>query len=196
MHRTSVLKRVVPSAQAARAYGETEPVLKVATVYQDPLTHHWATELWERVGQLIGGEGVCHQTWKISGLMEPGVFVDSVRAAAEADVLVLSVRDAGELPINLYVWIDAWMPRRAGRAGALVALIGVSPQSGRAHEYLGAVARRAGLDFLPRERKLPEEPSAFATLCGITPPASLTMPWPGGIPNPVAGVCLHRRLSE
>jgi hypothetical protein len=164
MQRTSLLSRIVPGAEGATAPSVTEPALNIATVYQDPLTRQWATELWERVGQLVSDEVVWHQSWKISDLMDSRVFTDSVRAASEADVLVVSVRDAGELPIGLYAWIDAWMPSRAGRAGALVALIGVPPepsaQAGRAHGYLEAVARKAGLDFLPRERKLPEEPFA------------------------------------
>jgi hypothetical protein len=97
-------------------------------------------------------------------LTNPRVFADAVQAAAEADVLVISVRDAGDWPASLYVWIDSWLPKRAGRGGALVALIGVpgrpDSQSGRAHQYLATVAREAGLDFLPRERKLPSAASA------------------------------------
>jgi hypothetical protein len=162
---------------------ENEPALNVATVYQDPLTRHWAAELWDRVGHLVGQGGICQQSWKIGSLTDAQVFAGAVQAAAEADVLVASVRDAGELPIDLYVWIDAWMPRRTARAGALVALIGVSPQPdakcGHAHEYLEAVARRVGLDFLPRERKLPEQSAVLSTLGGMAPAASLTMPWLG-----------------
>ena len=82
-------------------------------------------------------------------------------------MLVVSVRDAGGMPADLGLWIEAWMPRRAGRAGALVALIGVAPppdvQSGHARAYLENAARRAGLDFLPRERKLPQDRSAVST---------------------------------
>jgi hypothetical protein len=105
--------------------------------------------------------------------------MDAVQAAAKADVLVVSIRDAGELPVDLYVWIDAWMPRRTRRPGAMVALIGVppqpDPQSGRAHKYLEAVSRRVGLDFLPRERKLPEESPVPSGFHGSTPPPRLAM---------------------
>src|ERR1019366_2480021 len=98
-----------------------------------------------------------------SDLTDPRVFMDAVQAAAEADVLVVSVRDTRELPIGLYVWICSWIPSRAGPACALVTMIGVTPdpdaQSGRAYQYLESVARKAGLDFLPHERKLPEQPS-------------------------------------
>ena len=178
MQHTSLLNRIVPSEPAARAPNESEPALSVVTVYQDPLTRYWATELWERVGQLIRCGEVCHKTWKISDLRQTAVFSDAVQAAAEADVLVISVRDAEELPPCLYVWIDGWMPRRAG---ALVALIGVPAQPDKqcdhASQYLKAVARRTGLDFLPRERKLLDESVALSARSGVAPAADLLAPW-------------------
>jgi hypothetical protein len=200
MRVTPVRNRIVPSAQVAVVSKETEPALSVATVNQDPLTRHWTTELWDRVGQLVGHGGIRHQSWKISDLTDARVFTHAIQVAAKADMLVVSVRDAGELPAHLHVWIDAWMPLRAGREGALVALIGIPPQpdtqSGRAHAYLETVARQTGLDFLPRERKLPAEPSALPALSRFTPVANLTMPGAVGAPGHNAGVRLQSRLTE
>ena len=103
------------------------------------------------------------------------------------------------VPADLDLWFEAWLPRRAGRAGALVALIGVPPQpdiqSGRAHACLETVARRAGLDYMPRERKLPRDRSAIATRCGIALSASRPMPWPGVAPGCVAGVHLRSKMA-
>ena len=195
MQHTSLLNRIVPSEPAARAPNESEPALSVVTVYQDPLTRYWATELWERVGQVVGDEGIWRQSWRISELTTPWVYSDAVQAAAAADVLVVSVRDSGEWPMSLHLWIDAWLPQRAGRAGALVALIGVPGQPnagcGRAHPYLAAVARKAGLDFLPRERKLPGAPLAISALPGITPAASLTVPLSEGAASLETSACLR-----
>jgi hypothetical protein len=162
---------------------ETEPALRVVTVYQDPVTRHWAAELWERVGQLLSGEAVCHRSWKIGDLTSPRVFNDAVQAAAEADVLVVAVRDGGEWPMDLPVWVEAWLPRRAGPAGALVALIGVPPepevQPGRAYQYLDTIARKAGLDFLPRERKLPNAASASSSLLKVGHVSNAPVALPG-----------------
>jgi len=145
---------------------EAELALNVSIMYQDPLTLHWATELWDRLGKLIGNGGIHCKSWNFSHLARPDVFSDAAQAAAKAHVLVVSLRDAEELPISLYVWTDAWMPRRVVPGGALVALIGVPPQpshqSGRAYAYLEAAARRAGMDFLPNERKLPEGSSVVS----------------------------------
>jgi hypothetical protein len=146
---------------------EAEPWLRVVTVYQDSLTRHWAAELWAKVTPLVGRAGTRNQSWKMSELTDAGVFARAVEAASEADVLVVAVRGVGQLPLTLRVWIEDWLPHRAGRGGALVALVGLPARPDMMGpctcEYLEAVARRAGMDFLPRERKLPEGPSASET---------------------------------
>ena len=110
-------------------------------------------------------------------LTQAAAFAQAVQAAAEADVLVISIRDGGELPLFLYVWIHAWLPRRAGRPGTLVALIGVRAlpevQIGHTRPYLEAVARCGGLDFFPQESRLPEAPVASACRPGLLPQSNL-----------------------
>ena len=78
------------------------------------------------------------------------------RAPVRAPVthFVVSVYAADELPLDLYVWINAWLPRRRNaREGAFTELIGADnpqdSQSVRSHDYLHAVARKARLDFIP-----------------------------------------------
>jgi hypothetical protein len=144
---------------------ESAAALNVTVLYEDPLTRHWVDELWGRVGRLIGGGQIRRKAWRIADLMQQGVLGDATRAAAKADVLVIAVRDTKEVPLILYVWIEAWLPRRAGLPGALVALIGVPAQPdaqvGCTHRLLEMVAGKAGLDYLPRECKLPDPPPDF-----------------------------------
>jgi hypothetical protein len=161
-------RRSGPADRAAMTAVEAEPTLSVVVIYHDSLTRYWAADLWGRVGKLIDSGGISRKSWKLSELADSFVYADAVRAAAVADMLVISVRDAGDMPLLLPTWVDDWLPLRAGRAGALVALIGVparpDAQAGRIHTYLEAIARQAGLDFLPRERRLPEESLARSTL--------------------------------
>jgi hypothetical protein len=165
MQHASITKPSNRASRGASPRDEPDLLLSVVVLYQDGVTRHWATELWDRVGSLLGAGGICRQSWKISDLNQPGSFAGAVRAATEADVLVVSIRDAQELPLELESWIESWLPGRDSLPGALVALIGVPPrpdaQSGCAHSYLADVARRGGLDFLPRERKLPEHSDEF-----------------------------------
>jgi hypothetical protein len=178
MQETLTMKRGGRPARAAGAAEADEFALKVAVVYQDPVTRHWANELWGRVGDLMGTVSTHRESWDLQQLRDPVTFTRAAELAAEADVVVVSVRGAGELPLVLLNWIEAWVPRRAGRIGALVALIGLPPhpdaQAQNTRQYFEAVARQGGLDFLPRERRLPEE--------GFAP--SQATPWLGvGLPH-------------
>jgi len=103
--------------------------------------------------QLAGEEHVRNIWYDVHSLDDVQVLMEAVGAVLVADVIVVSIHAADELPLGLYVWIDAWLPRRASREGALTALIGADEpqdsQSFRTREYLQAVARKARLDFIP-----------------------------------------------
>ena len=158
-------KRTARLRPAAISSDAGEAALSIIVAYEDSLTRRWAWDLWRRVGRLTGSGGICRKAWRIANFSRPGIFAEAALAAAKADMLIIAVRDAEKVPRFLDLWIDAWLPQRAKRPGALVALIGVparpDAQSGYAHQLLEAVARQAGLDYLPRERKLPEESTAL-----------------------------------
>ena len=93
--------------------------LNVAGVYQDSVTRGWAMQGWRRAAQLAGEEGLQSAWYNTDSLREPGFLLDAVRAALVADVIVVSVHAADELPPELYLWLDALAaaPARArGRA--------------------------------------------------------------------------------
>jgi hypothetical protein len=127
--------------------------LSIVGVYQDSLTQSWGMPLCELAEQLAGEDRVQTTWYDVHALCDLGVLLDAVRAALVADVIVVSVYAADELPPGLYVWIDAWLPRRIAREGSLTALIGADePQAApsvHTREYLQAVARKAQLDFIP-----------------------------------------------
>ena len=154
-----------PTDHSARSAAQKEPALSsndsrsalnVVGVYQDPLTQSWTSPMCNLVTQLAQEEFIQNAWYEVSSLRDAGMFLEAVQAAREADVIVVSIYAAEELPLELYVWIDVWLPRRHSRTGALAALIGVAdppgPALNRTFEYLQAVARRAELDFIPQER--------------------------------------------
>jgi hypothetical protein len=140
---------------------------QIVIVYQGTLAQDRARQMCHPVRQKFGGEYV-QDTWhEVNSLGNTEILLEAVRAALTADVIVIAVQAADELPPELCVWIDLWLPRRRARAGALAALIGVAgqpePQAARTQEYLQAVARRGQLDFMPYEHPRQTDPGEGAT---------------------------------
>jgi nucleotide-binding universal stress UspA family protein len=164
MSAVEPLERTVPSDKVAISPDEMGCALNIAGVYQDTVTREWAMQTCLRSAQLAGEERIQNTWYDVNSLSDPANLLDAVRAALVADVIVVSVYAANQLPVELYVWVDAWLPRRLSRVGALAVLVGVAEplesQSVRTLEYLQAVAQKAQLDFFPQERKRPIASSA------------------------------------
>jgi hypothetical protein len=161
MEQTNILERTGTLDVVDFAPAETEPgyALNIAMVYQDALTRKWATQVCDQVTRLAGKDAVHCPQWEISRLNDLSVLKDAVLMTMVADVILVSIYDAEELPKDFRVWMDAWLARRYLPAGALIALISVrgekSAQTNPARDCLRAVARKGRLDFLLRERRLP-----------------------------------------
>lgn len=131
--------------------------INLAIIYEDPLTQEWAGQVCDVVTAFIDRGCLASHSWRVGDLAAPKVLHDAVCAAAQADVIVLSLRDAEELPLTLRIWIEAWLPRRDLPVGALITLIGAAEGSKafslHARRYLEAVARSARMDLLLEERR-------------------------------------------
>ena len=161
MEQTNILERTAALDVVDFAPSETEPgyALNIAMVYQDALTRKWAAQVCDQVTRLASKDAVHCTQWEISRLNDLCVLKDAILMTMVADVILVSIYDAEELPKDFRVWMDAWLARRYLPAGALIALISVpgelSVQTKLARDYLRAVARKGRLDFLLRERRLP-----------------------------------------
>jgi hypothetical protein len=164
MNEIEMLESTSEPFEIAITPDESECALNIAGVYQDTVTRNWAAQTCRRATQLAGEQRVQNNWYEVESLSDPAILLEAVRAALVADVIVVSVYAADKLPLDLYVWVAAWLPRRLSRAGALAALVGVGEPldapSLRTMEYLQAVARKAQLDFIPQEHKRPSAPSA------------------------------------
>ena len=165
MKQTNVLERTTSPNEVEVISLDPEYVLNVALICQDAPTRRWAAEVFGQVTQLVGEDAVRSTWWEISRLSDPQVFMNAVLTVMRADVILISIHDAKELPTDLCVWIDAWLPRRHLPMGVLITLISVPGQSGalfdHAREYLRAIAQKGRMDFLLRERRLPMESRGF-----------------------------------
>ena len=154
-----LLECPVLSDEVSSAPDESKYALHIAGVYQDSVTRDWAMQTCRRATKLAGKERIQDTWYNANSLSDHGTLLNAIRDALVADVIVISVYAADQLPLDLYVWIAAWLPRRPTRVGALRALIGVAeplePQSVLTLQYLQAVARKAQLDFILQQRRRP-----------------------------------------
>jgi hypothetical protein len=164
--QANTLKSAFRSAPAQDSWSERRYVLRFAAVHEDCLPWEWTAQVYQRAVQLVGQRCVHVDCWTVDALSQPPVLQSATAAAIEADILSLAVCATREFPLNLYRWLDSWLPDRPHRTGALVAILGVPQQHSdfpaRIREYLRDVARLAHLDFLSRERRLPKEYSDSA----------------------------------
>jgi hypothetical protein len=146
----------MPAAGPEPGYG-----LQIVVIHEDSLPQEWAMQVSRRAIHLVGPRSVRTARWSVATLEDAVAMEAATEAAIIADILVISVSGAGALPPCIDRWIDAWLPRRLERVGALVAVIGVPQQSSafpaRIRNYLRDVASLAHLDFMPHERRLPME---------------------------------------
>jgi hypothetical protein len=177
------LERTAAPEEAASALPNTDYVLNIVLVYEDALTAQWASEIRERVFQIVGPQAARCTSWKLSDWSEPEVFKKAVSHSIDADMIVVSIRVAEEVPPDLCLWIDAWSTHRLQLSGVLVALLRIpkspDPRTDHFREYLYAAARKAGLDFLVEERTGPiATPPAPPTLSetGAAEPAQALYP--------------------
>jgi len=199
MKAVELLQRMVLSSEAAIAPDESGYTLNIAGVYQDWVTQDWATQTCFLATQRARAGCVQNSWFNINSLGDPEILADAVCAALTADVIVVSVYAADELPLDLYAWFDLWLPRRTARGGALTALVGVAEpsdsHSARTFEYLQAVARKGQLDFIPQERKRPViSPASSIEL--ITELASATAQARQKLYGPRYDVYYHRGFNE
>lgn len=142
--------------EVAQGLESPDPAINLTIIYEDLLTLEWAGQVCDQVTAFIDRDCLASNSWRVSDLADPKVLQDAVCAAARADVIVLSLHDAEELPLNLRVWMEGWLPRRDLPVGALITLIGVAEEtkasSLRSRRHLEAIGRRAGMDLLLEER--------------------------------------------
>jgi hypothetical protein len=159
MKAVEILEQLISSDMSTKVQDQSTYILNIAGVYQDTVTRDWAMQTCRHAAQTTGEEHIQSSWFDAHSLSDERMLLEAIRAALVADVIVVSVYCAKKLPREIYRWIEAWLPRRLSRKGALAALIGFPepPElpSASAFDYLQAVAARAQLDFIPAESPWP-----------------------------------------
>lgn len=125
---------------------------ELSVVHEDEITRERAAQLQQRLVEQFQREYDFITTWwELQAFADFSVLEAAARAAARADMVILSLETGRELPPNTLRWSEAWLARRTERKGALVALVQHRPESLQSilpvRSYLQTVARLGQMDF-------------------------------------------------
>jgi hypothetical protein len=120
--------------------------------YEDTTTRNRALNLYDHLAQeLLDDHDFQCSWWKFSHLANDTLMRQASEAAAQANMIVVSVRAGGQLPDMAQRWLNNWLPIRGDHKSALVSMIAgtsdkildVCPIQSQLHR----LARGASMDF-------------------------------------------------
>ena len=168
----------------------------LVVAYEDIATRNQALRLYDSVSsRLLDDYDFQCSWWKLEFLQSQPLFDQAADAAAESNMLVLSLREGHRLPDIVERWIEAIVERRDFRKTALVALVcNLPPEKAQGAPVVAALhrfAHRANMDFFCNTFELPNETTAVsferidARVHTVTPLLNeilqYRVPFPGGI---------------
>jgi hypothetical protein len=161
MERTIMDHSVNALARGTRHWEPKFP-FDLVVGYEDIATRNQALRLYDRLAQrLIDDYDFQCTWWKFEFLQSPTLFEQAADAAAEANMVVLSLRDSEAVPEIARQWLEAVTHRRDYRKSALVALIcNLTPDKIRTAPVvttLQGIAHLARMDFFCNTFDLPRE---------------------------------------
>jgi hypothetical protein len=130
-------------------------------------------------GEIPTGAALEINVWKMSGLCGNGNTRPSAKAAARADVVIISASGCGEPPANLAAWVDAWLGHSGAAGSALFTLLGdhATPEAVAFASWLHGKASPSGIDVF-------SHPAVDSTACAPLRDIPLLMP-PKELPNTI-----------
>src|SRR5437764_6116176 len=101
---------------------EITRTLNIVTFFEDVATGKRGKQVSDYLGAHLGSEfEFNHQVWKLDVLSTPSLRELAAKDAAEADIIIVSVRGDRPLAPEVKSWLDVWVAQH-GTPIALVAL--------------------------------------------------------------------------
>lgn len=161
---------------------EGRTVFQVVAAYDDLPSRNRALHLYHRIEMQLGRDYLFECSWwRFDHLCESLLREQAADEAAKANMIILSLRDAPDLPQGPRAWIDSWLPRRGVQKAALVALVaGQGPREESKAPLLPSienVAREAQMDFFLHWVE-PDAPKSSTRTAGNASSAPKSAPKP------------------
>lgn len=134
--------------------------------YEDTTTRNRALSLYDHLAQQLLDDYDFQCTWWKLGLLNNASLQEQASdAAAEANMVVVSLRAAPEISETARRWTESWMTKRGNQKSALVTIIAGDHEASRQvcpiQAYMRKVARAANMDFFAHRFDAPDPRMPF-----------------------------------
>ncbi len=158
-------KSVVAEKEVTSSWDPKFP-FDLVVAYEDTDTRNRALHLYDHLAQqLLDDYDFQCSWWKFEHLANSVLQQEAADSAADANMVILSLRAHRELPAVQKAWMDDWIHRRHHRKAALVVMIADTNQPERDAApvlgYLRNAARIGRMDFFLHGFELPKANSEF-----------------------------------
>jgi hypothetical protein len=160
--------------------GPDTGVCAIVVLYEDNSSRDAAIRLCHSLEKIFHEELDFQITWcRFKYFTDPAVASEAAEIAAHADLILIAIQHADDLPLEVKAWFERWVPDRQTCEGAVVLLqtseqpsVSVSQSS-----YLYLLAQRANLDYISLSNT---EPSLSAERISQSNELSKGLPLPIG----------------
>jgi hypothetical protein len=131
--------------------GPETGVCAIVILYEDNPSRDAAIRLCNSLKNIFRSDLDFEITWcRFRYFNDPAVAAEAAEIAAQADLIIVSIQPAQDLPLEVKAWFERWLPHRQSSEGALVLLqSSENPNSTLSQSsYLYLLAQRANLDYL------------------------------------------------
>ena len=131
--------------------GPETGVCTIIVLFEDNCSRDAAIRLCTALEKTFHSEFDFEITWcRFKYFNDPAVVGEAAETAAHADLILVAIQRADDLPLEVKAWFERWLPNRQSE-GALVLLQTSEPPSGPTisqSPYLYLLAQRANLDYI------------------------------------------------
>ena len=154
------MKNSVSAEKVSTSTWDPKFPFDLVVAYEDTETRNRALHLYDHLAQqLMDDYDFQCSWWKFDHLANPILQQEAADSAADANMVILSIRAQQELPPVQKAWMEDWIARRQHRKAALVVMIADTTQpehdAAPALAYLRNAARIGGMDFFLHGFELP-----------------------------------------
>ncbi len=132
--------------------GPDTGVCAIVALYEDNSSRDAAIRLCNSLEKVFDSELEFEITWcRFKYFSDPDVASEAAELAARADVILVSVPCAQDLPLEVKAWFERWLSKWKTSEGAVVLLQSSEPAPGAViseNPYLYLLAQRANVDFI------------------------------------------------